>query len=187
MMPWNGTCCHPGSSFLLNVSSFLDQKNISSLAQVKEDLRTLVLLILDQSNVWQDTILCQFKWVYVMKTHNPKAGAPRQPLNHLLMRPCARKQGSPGLRGAVAAVHIGAKAAADRTCPVPRRKCCLTSSRSKINQSAPLMINRIFQFQLQPVTLFKVNRVATVKQWFGKLIKPCGRTTKSVNTVKLLK
>lgn len=114
-----------------------------------------------------------------MKTYNPKAGAPRQNLNHLLMQPCVRKQGSPGLCGAVAAVHIGAKAAADRMCPSPRRKLkyCLTSSRSKINQSVALMINHIFQFQLQPVTLFNDHGVAPVKQWFGKLIKPCGRTT----------
>lgn len=114
-----------------------------------------------------------------MKTHNPEAGAPRRPLAHLFRQVCVREQGSPGRCGAVAAVHGGADAAADRMCPSPRRKlkCCLTSSRSKINQSAPSMINHVLQFQPLPVALFKDHGVAPVMQRFGKLIQTCGRTT----------
>lgn len=103
----------------------------------------------------------------MVKTHNPEAGAPKQPLTHLLTQLCGRKQGSPGRCRAVATVHGGVKAAADRLCPSPRRKlkCCLTSSCSKINQSAPAMINHIFQFQLLPVALFKDHGVAPAKAW----------------------
>lgn len=117
-----------------------------------------------------------------MKTHNPNADEPRQPWKHLWTQPCGRKRGSPGLRGAVAVVHAGAEAAADRMCPSPRRKlkCCLTSSRSEINQSAPLMIDHVFQSQRLPVKLFQDNGGATVKQRFGKLTKPRGRPTDSV-------
>lgn len=42
MMPWNGTCCHPGSSFPTNLSSFLVPKNRSSLARVKKKISELL-------------------------------------------------------------------------------------------------------------------------------------------------
>lgn len=39
-------------------------------------------------------------------------------------------------------------------CPSPGRKlkCCLTSSCSKINQSAPLIIDPVLQYLLQPAS-----------------------------------